>query len=133
MRAIFEAIAFGPGKLKTLYLRCRSNLHRLDADLLATAVNNLEGFRNDWPSFLTLHQAEMVLNRALRTTSLKKLCFWVSEDAEYMDPLVTEAEKRIPNLFIQKSSRTHFHRTRTLTQNLTRTMTMVMSKMCLLK
>ena len=50
----------------------------------------------------------MVLNRALHTTSLKKLCIWVSEDAEYMDPLVTEAEKRVPNLFIQKSSRTHF-------------------------
>ena len=45
--------------------------------------------------------------------------------------LVTVAEKRVPNQFIQKSSRTDFHLT--LTLNLTRTMTMVMSKMCLLK
>ena len=110
VRTIFEAIAIGPGNLKTLYLGCRSNLHRLDADVLATAVNNLEGFHNDLPSFLTLHQAEMALNRVLHTTSLKKHCIWVSEDAdaEYMDPLVREAEKRVPNLFIQKSSRTHF-------------------------
>ena len=103
VRAIFEAIAIGPGNLKTFGLRCRSTLHRLDADVLARAVNNLEGFHNVWPSVLTVHQAEMVLNRALHTTSLKELSFWVLDDADYLDPLVTEAKKKIPELYIEKS------------------------------
>ena len=66
-------------------------------------MNNLEGFHNVWPSVLTVHQAEMVLNRALQTTSLKELSFWVLDYADYLDPLVTEANKKIPELSIEKS------------------------------
>ena len=104
VRAIFEAIAIGPGNLKTFGLRCRPILHRLDADVLARAVNNLEGCHNEWPGFLTVHQAEMVLNRALHTTSLKELSFLVLDDEDYLDPLVTEAKKKIPELYIEKSN-----------------------------
>ena len=103
VRAIFEAIAIGPGNLKTFGLRCRSTLHRLDADVLARAVNNLEGFHNVWPSVLTVPQAEMVLNRALQTTSLKELSIWVPDDADCLDTLVTETKKKIPKLSIEKS------------------------------
>ena len=45
----------------------------------------------------------MVLNRALQISSLRELSFWVLDDADYLDPLVTEAKKKIPELSIEKS------------------------------
>ena len=47
VKAIFQSIATGPGKLKKIKLRWRSTQHRVDAEIMATAVNNLECFDSD--------------------------------------------------------------------------------------
>ena len=99
MRTIFEAIAAcRPGKLKRLFLGFGSNLHELDADVLAAAVNNLECFIFNWRSFLTVQQAERILSLLLRrgrTRTLKRLCIWVLgyRHASHLDRLATEAKK----------------------------------------
>ena len=75
MRTIFEAIAAcGPIKLKRLFLGFDSNLHELDAEVLARAVNNLESLEFNFRSHLTIHQAERILS------------------------VVTEAEKKVPGI-----------------------------------
>ena len=75
MRTIFEAIAAcRPGKLKRLFLGFDSNLHELDAEVLARAVNNLESLEFNFRSHLTIHQAERILS------------------------VVTEAEKKVPGI-----------------------------------
>ena len=104
VKAIFQTIAAGPGKLKKISLRCRSTLHRVDAEILATAVNNLEYFLNDWPGKLTTSQTERILRVALQKTSLKKLIFWVRGDTSHLDPnLITEVKKVIPRVWIELS------------------------------
>ena len=75
MRTIFEAIAAcRPGKLKRLFLGFDSNLHELDAEVVARAVNNLESLEFNFRSHLTIHQAERILS------------------------VVTEAEKKVPGI-----------------------------------
>ena len=104
VKAIFQTIAAGPGKLKKISLRCRSTLHRVDAEILASAVNNLECFLNDYPGSLTIHQMKRILSMALETTCLKNLEFWVRGDTSHLDAsLITEVEKVIPNVYIETS------------------------------
>ena len=104
IKTIFQAIAAGPGKLKRISLRCSSTLHRVDADVMASAVNNLECFLNDYPCSLTIHQMKRILSMALETTCLKNLEFWVRGDTSHLDAsLITEVEKVIPNVYIETS------------------------------
>ena len=104
VKAIFQTIAAGPGKLKKIKLRWRSTLHRVDADIMASAVNNLECFDSDWPGFLTTSQMNKILTKALQTTSLKELSFWVRRNKSRLDPdLIREAEKVIPSIYIERS------------------------------
>lgn len=110
VRAIFGTIATGPGwgKLRRMTLFGCSRLHRLDADILASAVNNLESFELNYQSFLTVHQTERILTVAKKTRTLKKLSTWVNYTivpgyTSFLDPLVTEAEKIIPDLNIEKA------------------------------
>ena len=119
LRAIFGAIAIGqfrsrltrpvgPGKLRRMKLFGCSYLHTLDAHILAGAVNNLESFELDVHSDLTVQQAWCILTEAKMTTTLKRLRICVNNYASYLDPLVAEAEKIIPHLYIEKIKKIRF-------------------------
>ena len=82
-------------------------LHKLDADIAAIALNNLESFEFDYRSggsYFTVHQTEKILRQAKKKTTLKKLSIWVLGYTRYsdhpLDPLITEAKKMIPQLDI---------------------------------
>ena len=60
--------------MKRLFLGFDSNLHELDAEILARAVNNLESLDYNFRSHLTIHQAERILS------------------------VVTDAEKKLPGI-----------------------------------
>ena len=100
LRAIFEAVAAWPGKLKWLAVSGRSSLHRLDADILASAVSNLECF-DCWEGFVTVNQAEKILRMALKSTTLRRLIFGVQDYTSNLDPLVKEAEAKIPHTHVE--------------------------------
>ena len=81
-----------------------SSLHRLDADVLTTAVNTEQTRRLSQrvagllDSFLGRYGPEPRVAR----NPLKDLSFWVLDYADFLDPLVTEAKKRIPHQSIEK-------------------------------
>ena len=108
VRAIFGDIATRMGKLRrmTLEKNCLF-LHKLDADIAAIALNNLESFEFDYRSghsYFTVHQTEKILHQAKKATTLQKLTIWVEGYTGYSDdplnPLITEAKEIIPHLYI---------------------------------
>ena len=60
-------------------------------------LNKLEGFHNEWPGFLTVLIWSWTPEPRVARNPLKDLSFWVLDYADYLDPLVTEAKKRIPH------------------------------------
>jgi len=102
LKAILQAIAEGPGKLKKVTIS--TSLDKVGADLLACAVNNLEEFENncdygDSEKYLSIYQMEKILNRALEGTSLKRLMFPGYE--RLLDPeLLKDSKKAISDLYI---------------------------------
>ena len=107
VRAIFGDIATRMGKLRRMTLDNCLFLHKLDADIAAIALNNLESFEFDYRSggsYFTVHQTEKILHQAKKATTLQKLTIWVDGYTGYsndpLNPLVTEAKEIIPHLYI---------------------------------
>jgi len=93
MKAIFDAIALGPGRLRDFKV-ISAKLSPADADVLARAVNNLEYFDNTQGDCLSIHQIEAVLRKALEATSLKKLIL-PGDELFVNSDLLEEAKKII--------------------------------------
>ena len=105
VKAILEAIALAPGKLKKL--KTWEALDTVDADVLACAANNLEYFGNNNNDQLSTHQMEKILSRALEATSLKTLI--LPGDRTLLESnLITEAQKIIPRLSIETDTFYYF-------------------------
>ena len=101
VKAIFEAIAAGPGKLKELTIA--RGLDTVDADVLAIAVNKLKVFWHGmpwhWGIHLSSHHIEKILSRALERTSLRDL--WIKGEKRKLDPnLISKAKEIIPSVSI---------------------------------
>ena len=101
VKAIFEAIAAGPGKLKELTIA--RGLDTVDADVLAIAVNKLKVFWHGmpwhWGIHLSSHHIEKILSRALERTSLQYL--QIRGEKRKLDPnLISKAKEIIPSVYI---------------------------------
>ena len=96
----------GPGKLKRMTLRNCSHLGNIEVDTLASAVNNLESFELDCDSYLSVREIERIFQVTKKRTALKRLSIWVYGYVSYAYPsflpLVADAAKIIPELYIQK-------------------------------
>ena len=98
-KAIFEAIHVGPGRLKELSIPTVSD--GVDANILASAVNNLEFFfQEDSGDLLSNRFLKKILSKALEGTSLKKLIFQ-GKRRHMKSRLVKEAKKVIPYISIR--------------------------------
>ena len=102
-RAIFDAIAFGPGKLKRLSITGGYWLDRVRSDKLACAVNRLEGFEAF--TNLSRRKIEKILTKAFEGTRLNKLNLSKLEEDS---TLISQAREVIPSVNSESESDDEF-------------------------